>query len=163
MFEGSAQGDFEADFAAALRFGLQRCQVQIAAQKELGQGGKKRQIQASIVPEEILLEAKPWRANALCRRSDASKLAREGLVSALSEEMGKKLVEKFGEEKVTDAVIKDAFYYIQKEGGAQPGAGQRQTPGRARLRRLAFDHERGWAAAAHARLGVVHARGRRSV
>ena len=43
------------------------------------------------------------------------KLARESAVGALSEEIGKKLVEKFGEEKVTDFVLKDAFYYIQKE------------------------------------------------
>src|SRR5204862_4310453 len=43
------------------------------------------------------------------------KLARESAVSALTDENGKKLVEKFGEEKVTEFVLKDAFYYIQKE------------------------------------------------
>ncbi len=42
-------------------------------------------------------------------------MAREAAVAALTEEIGKKLVEKFGEEKVTDFVLKDAFYYIQKE------------------------------------------------
>src|SRR6266850_1794571 len=43
------------------------------------------------------------------------KLARESAVAALTDEIGKKLVEKFGEEKVTEFVLKDAFYYIQKE------------------------------------------------
>jgi polyribonucleotide nucleotidyltransferase len=43
------------------------------------------------------------------------KLEREAAVGLLSTEMGQKLVEKFGEEKITAAVIKDAFYYIQKE------------------------------------------------
>src|SRR3989454_10305189 len=43
------------------------------------------------------------------------KLAREAAVVALTYEIGKKLVERFGEEKVTEFVLKDAFYYIQKE------------------------------------------------
>src|SRR2546426_1967665 len=43
------------------------------------------------------------------------KLAREAAVTALTDEIGKRLVEKFGEEKVTEFVLKDAFYYIQKE------------------------------------------------
>jgi polyribonucleotide nucleotidyltransferase len=37
-------------------------------------------------------------------------------VSAITEEVSKALVEKFGAEKVTEFVLKDAFYYIQKEG-----------------------------------------------
>jgi polyribonucleotide nucleotidyltransferase len=36
-------------------------------------------------------------------------------VSAIKDEVGKDLVQKFGEEKVTDFVINDTFYYIQKE------------------------------------------------
>ena len=43
------------------------------------------------------------------------KLARESAVKAIQDEVGAKLVEKFGAEKVTEFVIKDAFYYIQKE------------------------------------------------
>src|SRR5256714_4599437 len=43
------------------------------------------------------------------------KLAREAGVKAVTEDVDKKLVEKFGTEKVTDFVLKDAFYYIQKE------------------------------------------------
>lgn len=118
MFEGSSQEISEADFCAALEFGLQSCQPLIAAQKELaGRCGKpKRQIQVSVVPEDILQEAKALAGGRIVPALlTPGKLAREGLVSALSEEIGKKLVEKFGEEKVTEAVIKDAFYYIQKE------------------------------------------------
>jgi polyribonucleotide nucleotidyltransferase len=36
-------------------------------------------------------------------------------VTTLTDEIGKKLVERFGEERVTEFVLKDAFYYIQKE------------------------------------------------
>src|SRR2546429_8231327 len=43
------------------------------------------------------------------------KLAREAAVQAVADEVGTKLVEKFGAEKVTEFVLKDAFYYIQKE------------------------------------------------
>src|SRR2546426_1760477 len=43
------------------------------------------------------------------------KLAREAAVNALTDEIGKKLVERFGEERVTEFVLKDAFYYLQKE------------------------------------------------
>src|SRR5262249_7678700 len=43
------------------------------------------------------------------------KMAREAATQAIQDEVGTKLVEKFGEEKVTEFVIKDAFYYIQKE------------------------------------------------
>jgi hypothetical protein len=43
------------------------------------------------------------------------KLAREGACNAIKDEVGAKLVEKFGAEKVTQFVINDAFYYIQKE------------------------------------------------
>src|SRR5687768_17807515 len=32
-----------------------------------------------------------------------------------TDDVGKKLVEKFGAEKVTEFVLKDTFYYIQKE------------------------------------------------
>ena len=43
------------------------------------------------------------------------KLEREGAVKAVTDEVGAKLVEKFGAEKVTEKVLKEAFYYIQKE------------------------------------------------
>src|SRR4029077_828173 len=43
------------------------------------------------------------------------KMARESAVAALTTEISHKLVEKFGAEKETEFVLKDAFYYIQKE------------------------------------------------
>jgi polyribonucleotide nucleotidyltransferase len=118
MFEGSAEEITEADFNAALKFGQEAIQPMIAAQKELAaQAGKaKRQISLKVVPEEILKEAKALAGDRIVKALlTPEKLAREAAVSALTEEIGKKLVEKFGEEKVTEFVLKDAFYYIQKE------------------------------------------------
>jgi len=118
MFEGSAKEISDADFNAALKFAQESIQPTIAGQKELvARGGKsKRQITLNIVPDEILNEAKSLAGdriiNALLTHG---KLAREGAVSAITDEIGRKLVEKFGEEKVTEFVLKDAFYYIQKE------------------------------------------------
>src|SRR5215510_6012216 len=60
MFEGSAKEISEADFNAALEFAHRCCRPIIAAQKELvARGGKsKRQIEVTVVPDEILHEAK---------------------------------------------------------------------------------------------------------
>ena len=60
MFEGAAKEISEADFMAALKFGHECCQPLILAQKELAARGgkKKREITVSIVPDEILTEAK---------------------------------------------------------------------------------------------------------
>ena len=43
------------------------------------------------------------------------KLEREGAVKSLTDEVAAKLVAKFGAEKVTETVLREAFYYIQKE------------------------------------------------
>lgn len=118
MFEGSAKEISEADFNAALEFGHKAVQPLIEAQKELAaQGGKsKRVISPNVVPEEILTEAKSLAGERIVSALLTNgKLARESAVSALKEEISAKLVEKFGEEKVTDFVLNDAFYYIQKE------------------------------------------------
>ena len=118
MYEGSAKEISEADFNAALKFGQEAIQPMIAMQKDLAAraGKAKRQIKLNIVPEEILKEAKALAGDRMVTALlTPGKLAREGAVSALTEEIGKKLVEKFGEEKVTEFVLKDAFYYIQKE------------------------------------------------
>jgi polyribonucleotide nucleotidyltransferase len=118
MFEGSAKEISEADFNAALRFGQEAIQPTIVAQRELtARAGKpKREITPNVVPPEILNEAKGLAGS---RIVDAllipGKLAREAAVSALTDEIGKKLVARFGEERVTEFVLKDAFYYIQKE------------------------------------------------
>lgn len=118
MYEGSAQEISEADFNAALRFGQECCQPLIAAQKELAAkvGKTKRQITLNVVPDEILQEAKRLAGDRFVPALlTPGKLAREAACKAIQDEVGAKLVEKFGAEKVTDFVIKDAFYYIQKE------------------------------------------------
>ncbi len=118
MYEGSAKEVSEADFNAALKFGHEAIQPAIAAQKDLvaRAGRPKRQITLNVVPEEILADAKALAGDRIVAALlTPGKLAREGAVSAITEEIGKKLVEKFGAEKVTEFVLKDAFYYIQKE------------------------------------------------
>jgi polyribonucleotide nucleotidyltransferase len=118
MFEGSGKEISEADFNAALKFGHEAIQPMITAQKELAAraGKSKRQIKLNIVPEEILTEAKTLAGDRIVTALlTPGKLARESEVAALTDEIGKKLVGKFGEEKVTEFVLKDAFYYIQKE------------------------------------------------
>ncbi len=118
MFEGAAKEMSEADFNAALKFGQEAIQPSIIAQKELvaRAGKQKRQITLNIVPEEILKEAKALAGDRIVTALlTHKKLEREAAVNALTDEISKKLVEKFGEEKVTEFVLKDAFYYIQKE------------------------------------------------
>ena len=118
MFEGAAKEITEADFNAALKYAQEVIQPLIAAQKELAaQAGKaKRAITLNIVPEEILQEAKTLAGDRFVPALlTPGKLAREGAVNAIKDEVGAKLVEKFGAEKVTNFVINDAFYYIQKE------------------------------------------------
>ena len=118
MYEGSAKEISEADFNAALQFAQQAIQPTIALQKDLvARAGKtKREITLNIVPEEILKEAKSLAGERIVTALlTPGKMARESAVSAITEEISKKLVEKFGAEKVTEFVLKDAFYYIQKE------------------------------------------------
>ncbi len=118
MYEGSAKEITEADFNAALKFGHDCCQPLITAQQELTAkaGKKKREIKLNIVPDEILAEAKLLAGDRFVPALlTPGKLAREGAVNAIKEEVGAKLVAKFGEDKVTPFVINDAFYYIQKE------------------------------------------------
>src|SRR5215469_12341111 len=118
MYEGSAKEITEADFNAALKFGQECCLPLIAAQKELAAkaGRKKRQITLNIVPDEVLQEAKNLVGDRFVPALlTPGKLARESAVKAIQDEVGAKLTEKFGAEKVNDFVVKDAFYYIQKE------------------------------------------------
>src|SRR3982751_3808019 len=118
VYEGAAKEITEADFNAALRFGQDAIQPSIAAQKDLVAriGKAKRKITLNVVPEEILKEAKSLAGDRIVTALlTTKKLDREAAVATLTDEIGKKLVEKFGEEKVTEFVLKDAFYYIQKE------------------------------------------------
>ena len=118
MYEGSAKEITEADFNAALKFAHESIQPMIQAQKDLAAkvGKKKREIKLTIVPDEILKEAKSLAGDRIVAALlKPGKMDREAAVSAIKDEVGKDLVQKFGEEKVTDFVINDAFYYIQKE------------------------------------------------
>ena len=118
MYEGAAKEITEADFNAALKFGQECCQPLIEAQKKLvaAAGKPKRAIKVNIVPDEILNEAKALAGDRIVPALlTPGKLAREAAVSAIFAEVGKKLVEKFGAEKVTEFVLKDAAYYLQKE------------------------------------------------
>ncbi|HZF01576.1 MAG TPA: polyribonucleotide nucleotidyltransferase [Methylomirabilota bacterium] len=118
MYEGAAKEITEADFNAALKFAQEAIQPLIAAQKELvARGGKKkREITLNVVPDEILKEAKNLAGDRFVPALlTPGKLARETAVKAIQDEVGTKLVAQFGAEKVTEFVIKDAFYYIQKE------------------------------------------------
>src|SRR5215212_1465429 len=118
MYEGSAKEITEEDFIKALAFGQTACEPVIKAQQELAAkaGKPKRQITVNIVPDEILTEAKNLAGDKITAALlTTGKLLREGAVKAVTDEVSKKLVEKFGAEKVTEFVLKDAFYYIQKE------------------------------------------------
>ena len=118
MFEGSAKEISEADFMAALKFGHECCQPLIQAQQDLASraGQKKRDITVSIVPDDILASAKQLAGERMVPALlTHKKLEREAAVKTLTDEISAKLVEKFGAEKVTENVLKEAFYYIQKE------------------------------------------------
>jgi polyribonucleotide nucleotidyltransferase len=118
MFEGSAREITDADFIAALRFGQEAIQPLIAAQKELaGRVGKpKRHIEVNVVPDDILAAAREFTGDRIIPALLTSgKLAREAAVKGIEIELGSHLRDKFGDEKVNEFVIKDAFYYIQKE------------------------------------------------
>jgi polyribonucleotide nucleotidyltransferase len=118
MYEGEAEEITEADFLAALKYAQEVIQPLIAAQKELAAkiGKKKRSITLKVVPEEILAEAKKLAGNRMVPALlTHDKLEREHACTAIKDEVGAKLVEKYGAEKVTPFVIDDAFYYIQKE------------------------------------------------
>ncbi len=118
MYEGAANEITEADFNAALVYAQEVIQPIITAQKELTAkvGKKKRTITLNIVPDEILHEAKKLAGDRFVPALlTPGKLNRENACKAIQDEVGVKLVEKFGAEKVTQFVINDAFYYIQKE------------------------------------------------
>jgi polyribonucleotide nucleotidyltransferase len=118
MFEGAAKEITEAEFMAALKFGHDCCQPLIQAQKDLAARGgkKKRNINVNMVPDDILAEAKRLAGERMVPALlTVQKLEREVAVKKLTDEIGAQLVENFGAEKVTENVLKEAFYYIQKE------------------------------------------------
>src|SRR5689334_3679277 len=113
MYEGSAKEISEADFNAALLFAHEAIRPMIQAQKDLAArvGKKKREITLNIVPDEILNEAKALAGDRIVPALlNPGKLAREAAVNAIKDEVAKKLVEKHGEDKITNFVVNDAFY-----------------------------------------------------
>ncbi|MSR66295.1 MAG: polyribonucleotide nucleotidyltransferase [Pedosphaera sp.] len=118
MFEGAAEELTEEEFIAALAFAQECCVPLITAQKELVKlGGKaKRQIEVFVVPDEILEMAKDLAGERMVPALlTPGKLARESACKAIQNEVGAKLIQKFGADKVTKFVLSQAFYYIQKE------------------------------------------------
>ena len=120
MYEGAADQITEEDFIAALKFGQECCQPQIAAQKELAAkcGKEKRDIedQLFVVPDEIFAKADELGGGDRIKEAllTVAKLERERKVGAIKDEVAGKLREEFGEETVTDSVVDQAFYHIQK-------------------------------------------------
>src|SRR5208282_1745082 len=91
MFEGAAKEISEADFIAALKFGHDCCQPIIQAQKDLAAraGKQKRAITVSIVPEDILSEARQLAGQRIVPALlTHKKLEREGAVKAVTDEVG---------------------------------------------------------------------------
>ncbi|NDB76615.1 MAG: polyribonucleotide nucleotidyltransferase, partial [Verrucomicrobia bacterium] len=118
MIEGGADEITEADLNDALRFAHEACQPLIVAQKELAAqiGKKKREISLLLVPDEVLKEAKKLAGDRIATALlTPGKLAREAACKSIQDEIGVKLVEKYGAEKVTKFTVSQAFYYIQKE------------------------------------------------
>jgi polyribonucleotide nucleotidyltransferase len=118
MFEGSAKEISDSDFTAALQFGHDCCRPIIAAQKELAarSGKPKRTVVTNVVPDGILSEAKALAGGRMVPALlTPGKLAREAAIKVLTDEVGARLVEKFGAEKVTESLLEDTFYYLQKE------------------------------------------------
>jgi len=120
MYEGSADQITEADFIEALKFGQECCVPQIEAQKELAKicGKEKRDIsdQLFVVPPAIFEKAEELGGGDRIVEAllTVAKLERERKVSAIKDEVAAKLREEFGEDQVTDSVVEQAFYHIQK-------------------------------------------------
>ncbi len=117
MYEGAANEISEADFLAALKFGQECCIPMIKAQKELMEkaGKTKREVIVPEIPEDVLADANELAGDrALAALQTPGKLEREAAWDALKAEISATLIEKHGEEKVSDGVLKEAFYHIQK-------------------------------------------------
>jgi polyribonucleotide nucleotidyltransferase len=117
MFEGHAKEVNETDFAAALDFAHKACQPLIEAQKELAAkvGRPKRSITLQLPSEELLKEAEALVGDRLVPALLVpGKLAREEACHALAAEIGQKLVDKHGAEKVTEFLIKQTFATLQE-------------------------------------------------
>ncbi|HXR06206.1 MAG TPA: polyribonucleotide nucleotidyltransferase, partial [Candidatus Acidoferrum sp.] len=79
-------------------------------------GKKKRDITVTVVPDNILLEAKSLAGERMVPALlTQKKLEREAAVKAVTDDIAAQLIAKFGAELVTESVLREAFYFIQKE------------------------------------------------
>ncbi len=120
MYEGSADEISETDFLAALEFGQECCAPMIAAQKELIEktGKTKRHVEIPQVPDTLLAEAKTLAGDrVLPALLTPGKLEREAAWNALADEISNALAEKHGEDTLTETLLKDISYQIQKAAG----------------------------------------------
>jgi polyribonucleotide nucleotidyltransferase len=118
MFEGAADEIPDEDFKAALRFGQEACKPLIEAQKELAAkaGKEKMVIEVQVAPDEILQEAREMVGDKLAPALlTPGKKDREDACKTIEAEVAEKLIEKHGEEVITDIVIGQIFYELQKE------------------------------------------------
>lgn len=118
MFEGSAHEISESDFMAALAFAHEACQAIIAAQKDLAAraGKQKRQFSPPALPTDLVAEARALLGERLVAALlIPGKQAREHALEALFEEVGARLVERFGAEIATEPVLKGVFFHIQRD------------------------------------------------
>ncbi len=116
MFEGSADEIADEDFDKALQFAQEAIQPLIAAQVELIEkaGKPKREITTIAVKEEILEDAKAFATGIGDALLVPEKLKREKACAAVKDDVKAKLIEKYGEEEITDQIMGQVFYGIQK-------------------------------------------------
>lgn len=118
MFEGAAKEISDEDFNAALRFAQDACKILVDAQVELVKkaGKPKREVVIDTVPDNIMEEARKLGADRIHKAIQAEvKVERESGCAAIADEVGAQLIEKFGAEIVTDQMVKEIFYTLQKE------------------------------------------------
>ena len=116
MFEGSADEIPDNEFCEALAFAQNAIQPLIAAQKELvAKAGKpKREINTFVVRDEILADAKAFAEGIGEALLTPEKLKREAACNAVKDVVRTKLTEKYGEAEITNQLMDQAFYAIQK-------------------------------------------------
>jgi len=118
MYEGSAKEITEPDFVEALKFAQNAIQPLIQLQKDLVArvGKPKRQIKRLEIPQEITDEAKALMGDRFVPALlTPGKLAREMAVRGIFDEIGTKLKEKYGVEKVTTGLLRELYYQLQKK------------------------------------------------
>lgn len=118
MIEGSADEIPEDEFIQAVRFAHTACQPILAAQKLLAEsiGRPKRQVDAFQVPQHIVEAARSILGDRLLESLlIPQKKAREAAVEKTLEELASALRQQFDPTIITDTVLKQVGYELQKE------------------------------------------------